>query len=250
MWSRDGKTLYFVSDRSGAPNLWTRAASGGAERQLTKFTDGRVLWPTISNDGKRSPSSATSASGATTSRAGTASRSRSRCAAPRGRARRASHAHGRAAGARPLARWQEGRLHRARKDLRGIEPRRRKRAARVERGLTEQQPAWAPDSRRLAFGDDRDGHFNLYVYDFVTHEERSSRRAARTMSRRVVAGRQVDRLRARRQRAARVSRRSESEADRADGSRRGARAARSRALSLGSRDRLVARRQVDRVCHA
>ena len=39
-------------------------------------------------------------------------------------------------------------------------------------GLVEQQPAWAPDSRRLAFGDDREGRFHLYLYDFVSHEER------------------------------------------------------------------------------
>ena len=52
MYSADGKTLYYVSDRSGAQNLWARAVSGGGERQLTKFTDGRVLWPTIANDGK------------------------------------------------------------------------------------------------------------------------------------------------------------------------------------------------------
>ena len=31
---------------------------------------------------------------------------------------------------------------------------------------------WAPDSRRLAYGDDRDGHYNLYLYDFVSHDER------------------------------------------------------------------------------
>jgi len=32
MYSVDGKTLYYVSDRSGAQNLWARATSGGAER--------------------------------------------------------------------------------------------------------------------------------------------------------------------------------------------------------------------------
>ena len=73
--------------------------------------------------------------------------------------------------------------------------------------------------------------------------------AARTTSRRCWSpdGKSIA-YRARRQRAARGLRRSEGEERRtADGSRRGARAARSRAISLRSRDRLVARRQVDRV---
>ncbi len=51
MWSPDGKQLWFMSDRSGAQNIW--AASPGAKpRQVTKFTGGRVLWPSIAYDGK------------------------------------------------------------------------------------------------------------------------------------------------------------------------------------------------------
>lgn len=51
MWMPDGKSLYFMSDRSGAQNLWTLTL-GGKMRQVTKFTDGRVLWPSIGYDGK------------------------------------------------------------------------------------------------------------------------------------------------------------------------------------------------------
>src|SRR4051812_5984399 len=51
MWMPDGKQLYFMSDRSGSENLWT-TATGGRPRQVTKFTTGRVLWPSISYDGK------------------------------------------------------------------------------------------------------------------------------------------------------------------------------------------------------
>lgn len=50
-WSPDGKNLFFVSDRSGAENIWTKPLAGAA-KQITKFTDGRVLWPNISYDGK------------------------------------------------------------------------------------------------------------------------------------------------------------------------------------------------------
>ena len=51
MWMPDGKQLYFMSDRSGSENLWTTTI-GQPPRQVTKFTTGRVLWPSISYDGK------------------------------------------------------------------------------------------------------------------------------------------------------------------------------------------------------
>ncbi|MEO7040158.1 MAG: S41 family peptidase [Candidatus Elarobacter sp.] len=50
MWSPDGRTLYFVSDRSGTDELWSRAADGRL-RQLTALHGSPVLWPTISHDG-------------------------------------------------------------------------------------------------------------------------------------------------------------------------------------------------------
>jgi tricorn protease-like protein len=52
MWSADGSRIYFVSDRSGAQNIWTLPLKGQA-KQLTNFTDGRVLWANISYDGKQ-----------------------------------------------------------------------------------------------------------------------------------------------------------------------------------------------------
>lgn len=53
MWSADGRSLFYVSDRNGTENVWTRpATANGADRALTKFTDGRVLWPSITADGK------------------------------------------------------------------------------------------------------------------------------------------------------------------------------------------------------
>jgi Tol biopolymer transport system component/C-terminal processing protease CtpA/Prc len=48
MWS--GQTLYFVSDRSGQENIWSEAA--GKAAQITNFTNGRVLWSSISADGR------------------------------------------------------------------------------------------------------------------------------------------------------------------------------------------------------
>ncbi len=51
MWSADGKSLYFVSDRSGAQNIWLKRANEEPQK-ITAFADGRVLWPSISYDGK------------------------------------------------------------------------------------------------------------------------------------------------------------------------------------------------------
>lgn len=51
MWSPDGKILYYVSDRNGEQNIWIHAINGTA-KQLTNFKDGRVLFPSISKDGK------------------------------------------------------------------------------------------------------------------------------------------------------------------------------------------------------
>jgi Tol biopolymer transport system component/C-terminal processing protease CtpA/Prc len=59
MWGANGESLFYVSDRSGAQNIWRRPTptrarddGGAASQQLTKFTDGRVLWPSISPDGR------------------------------------------------------------------------------------------------------------------------------------------------------------------------------------------------------
>src|SRR5712691_5575771 len=63
MWAAGGKGLYFMSDRSGAQNIWSLSSTAlqsagpqGADPQapkaLTTFRDGRVLWPSITKDGK------------------------------------------------------------------------------------------------------------------------------------------------------------------------------------------------------
>ena len=51
MWMPDGKQIYFMSDRGGAQNIWSLVL-GAKPKPVTKFTDGRVLWPSIGYDGK------------------------------------------------------------------------------------------------------------------------------------------------------------------------------------------------------
>lgn len=50
MWSKDGKSLFYVSDKTGTENLYAKTF-GAAAKQLTQFKTGRLIWPTISADG-------------------------------------------------------------------------------------------------------------------------------------------------------------------------------------------------------
>jgi tricorn protease len=52
MWSADGSRIFYVSDRNGNQNIWSQPIRGQA-KQLTNFTDGRVVWANISYDGKQ-----------------------------------------------------------------------------------------------------------------------------------------------------------------------------------------------------
>ncbi|HET7570227.1 MAG TPA: S41 family peptidase [Gammaproteobacteria bacterium] len=52
MWSADGQSLFYMSDRSGTENIWHVRRNGRHLAAVTHFTNGRLLWPTISTDGR------------------------------------------------------------------------------------------------------------------------------------------------------------------------------------------------------
>ena len=53
MWSTDGKTLFYMSDASGAENIWALPiATPASAKELTHFKEGRVLWPSIGDGGR------------------------------------------------------------------------------------------------------------------------------------------------------------------------------------------------------
>ena len=52
MWHPNGQRLFYMSDRSGIENVWVHDL-GGRAKPLTNFTNGRVLWTSISQDGKQ-----------------------------------------------------------------------------------------------------------------------------------------------------------------------------------------------------
>ena len=52
MWSRDGQAITYMSDRGGTENLWrVGMGEGAAPEQLTRFTDGRLLFPAMAANG-------------------------------------------------------------------------------------------------------------------------------------------------------------------------------------------------------
>src|SRR6185436_3765773 len=176
LWSPDGKRLWFMSDRSGAENLWVQEigeAVPGTPAPVTRLTGGRVLWPTISWDGRSivferglgiwrlDPATGAAAEVPITlegASAGPALEHRDVgteidefALSPDGK-KVAFVAHGEvfAASAKDGGR-----------------------AVRVTRtpDAAEYQAVWAPDSRRLVYVSERDGDHKLWLYDFKTGKE-------------------------------------------------------------------------------
>ena len=178
MWSADGRSLFYISDRSdagnksGAQNVWTITPAGTGPRRVTNFTDGRVLWPNISYDGreivfehnfriwKLDTDSGKSVAidivrrGASAGPAVEHVRMSDQIAelqlSPDGK---------------KVAFIVRGEVFAASAADGGD-------AARVSNSSADEyQIAWAPDSRRLVYVSDRDSTPHLFLYDFNTNSE-------------------------------------------------------------------------------
>lgn len=173
MWSPDGETIYFVSDRSGAANLWEQSASAGATaHQLTTFTDDRVIWPSISANGKSivferdfgvwryDIGTRKAAAVSITLRGSPASTGTEHRTFTNGIQRFALSPDG-----RKVAFIVHGEVFAASSNDGGD-------AVRVTNTPSaEDQIEWAPDSKRLVYTSDRDGPRHLFIYDFTTNTE-------------------------------------------------------------------------------
>jgi Tol biopolymer transport system component len=173
MWSQDGRTLYYVSDESGAENLWSRPAStGGRGQRLTDFRAGRVLWPSITLDGRTVAferdfgiwtldTSTGEARPVAITRRGAPT-----MPAPE-RVRLTSQFS-------DLALSPDGRkvAFVARGEIFAAGAREGGDATRVTTtAALESQPVWSKDSRQLVYASARDGGQQLYLYDFTTEQE-------------------------------------------------------------------------------
>src|SRR5215217_7148694 len=202
MWRPDGGALYYMSDASGTENIW-RLTLGGKPEQVTRFTDGRVLWPTIGYDGKtivfergfsiwsldtatgktvQTPITLRGAPASTSERRLNESKFDSLAVSPDGK---------------KLALVVRGEIFAvSAKD--GGAAQRITRTPGVERDV-----AWSKDSRKLIYVSERDLAANLYEYDFQRqrarpdHRDRPQHHAGR------FPGREGHRLHPRRQGAAR-----------------------------------------------
>ena len=171
MWMPDGRTLYYISDRSGSQNI-VRRAIGAEPTPVTRFTTGRVLWPTISADGRTIAFERdfaiwtldTGTGEATpvpiTLRGVPAGPSVERLTITNGIEEMALSPDG-----RKVAFIAHGEVFAASARDGGT-------AARVSTSAArERQVSWSPDSRRVVYVSDRDGSQGLYVYDFGTSRE-------------------------------------------------------------------------------
>lgn len=170
MWSGDGRSLFFVSDRSGAQNLWAKPLSGAA-KQLTQFKDGRVLWPNIAYDGKLivfernfglwkfDPTNNQTSEIKITKRGAapmpnvehlTLNQFQELVLSPDGK---------------KLAVVARGEIFAASAKDGGD-------AVRVTQATARDgQITWAPDSKRIAYVSERNGNGQLFLYDFTTNTE-------------------------------------------------------------------------------
>ena len=171
MWSPDGKSLYYVSDRSGTQNIWTLPL-GGAEQQVTKFTEGRVVWPSISYDGRLIAFERDFEVWTLDTSTGQA---RHVAISRRGAPSTPSVDHvSLTNGFQDLALSPDGRkvAFVARGEVWAAPARDGGDAVRVSRSdARESQIAWLPDSRRIVYVSERSGVGNLYLFDFTANTE-------------------------------------------------------------------------------
>ncbi|HYN06367.1 MAG TPA: S41 family peptidase [Vicinamibacterales bacterium] len=171
MWSADGRSLFYMSDRSGAENIWVKPLSG-QPRAVTQFKAGRVLWPNISYDGSTIVFERNFGIWKLDTQSGQAAEVR---IARRGASIGPVTEHlSLTTGFQDLALSPDGRkvAFVARGEIFAASARDGGDAARVTRSLArESQVAWAPDSRRLAYVSERDEVQHLFLYDFGTSTE-------------------------------------------------------------------------------
>ena len=178
MWNADGRNLFYVSDRidsgnkNGAQNIWTITPARSDARRLSTFTEGRVLWPSISYDGREIVFEHNFAIWKLDTENGKASEvaitRRGASAGPGIERQRITDQIGElqlSPDGKKVAFIVRGEVFAASATDGGD-------AARVSNSAAEEyQIAWAPDSRRLVYVSDRDGVPHLFLYDFSTNSE-------------------------------------------------------------------------------
>lgn len=172
MWSSDGAMLYFMSDKTGPENLWSATVASGAERQLTHFTSGRVLFPVIGDHNRTIVFERDFNIWKYDIASGKAEKVPIEL---RGSPAGAGFRHEVASHFTELALSPDGKkvalvTH---GDIFATTSKDGGDAIRITHtSAVETDLLWSPDSKRLVYQSYRNGHSNLFEYDFTTDKER------------------------------------------------------------------------------
>jgi Tol biopolymer transport system component/C-terminal processing protease CtpA/Prc len=172
MWRPDGGALYYMSDESGSENIW-RLPIGGKPEQVTLFTDGRVLWPSIGYDGKTIVFERGFSIWSLDTATGQASQTP---IALRGSPAAAGEKRLNETSFDSLSLSPDGKKAAiiAHGELFAVSTKDGGAAQRVTRTPgVEHDPVWSADSKRLVYVSERDLSAQIYEYDFATGAERA-----------------------------------------------------------------------------
>ena len=178
MWSADGKALYYMSDQSGAENLWRADLTGGQAQPVTSFKSGRVIYPSIAADGSAIVFERGFEIWKTDARTGQTA------AVPivlRGSAAGAGVKHMNETSFRGLALSPDGKKVAviAHGEVFAASAKDGGQAQRItDTPAAEREPVWSPDSRRLLYVSERGLDSRLMEYDFATGKERALTKGA------------------------------------------------------------------------
>ena len=171
MWSADGRNVFYMSDKSGAENIWVKPLSG-QPKQITQFRAGRVLWPDISKDGRTIVFERNFGIWTLDVDSGQAAevpiRRRGASIGP------VTEHLTLTTGFTGLSLSPDGRkvAFVARGEIFAASARDGGDAARVTRSLAnEAQIMWAPDSRRIVYVSERDDVNHIFMFDFGANAE-------------------------------------------------------------------------------
>lgn len=171
MWAEGGRSVVYMSDRSGAENLWLHPLDGGPSA-VTSFESGRVLWPSSTPDGRMIAFERDFGIWTVDTSGGAAKPVAIRL---RGASRLpARETHRITSDFSDLALSPDGQklAFVARGEVFATSAEEGGPARRVTRSVEpESGPVWAPDSRRLAYTSRRSGSPRVVIYDFATDQE-------------------------------------------------------------------------------